>query len=359
MIQSREVILHVGLPKTGTTALQFAFYSLREKLALRDIAYPNLVKSGFGWTVERGMGAGNGDIKTPNDWVSERPELRIAQLVRSAVTENPNSKQILISSEVLSPHTSQEIFWKTLGELSNEFNTKFKIVAYVRDPLQWFISIYQQAVSCNGFSGDLEDYVEFFLKGKSELSFVFQTNLLNISTMAVTYGVNLEIYRYEDCLPNIERHFFKTVLGCDFEELNTRFVNTSMNIMEVQFHRGINSISNSLGSLLHFERIDTLMAQHIKKFKFDESRYLLSDESSETISAAFEKYKNDLTQISDFAKSVDASMKSNLLTNSLTDSEIKIREQIFELGKFVASSYKSGYINWDWKNKSIGNAKQN
>lgn len=129
--------------------------------------------------------------------------------------------------------------------------------------------------------------------------------------------------------------------------------------MEVQFHRGINSISNSLGSLHHFERIDTLMAQHIKKFKFDDSRYLLSDESSETISAAFEKYKNDLTQISDFAKSVDASMKSNLLTNTLTASEIKIREQIFELGKFVASSYKSGYINWDWKNKSIGNAKQN
>jgi len=359
MSKSREVILHVGLPKTGTTALQYAFYSLREKLDANEIAYPNLVKSGYGWTVERGMGAGNGDIKTPKDWESDNHELRIAQIIRTAVTENPKSKKILISSEVLSAETAREIFWVTLDKLSKELDTDFRVVLYVRDPFKWFISIYQQAVSCNGFTGDLEDYVELFLDGKKELTFVFQRNLLEISNFAESYGSVLEIHRYEDALPNIERHFFIKVLGVDLDQLETRQVNTSMNIMEIQFHRGINTISTSLGSLLHFERIDTLMAQHIKKFNFDDSGYRLSSTSINKLEIAFTKYKNDLAQIVDFAENVDESIKSKLLTDSLDETETKIREQIFELGKFVASSYKSGYINWDWKNKSSQNHNQN
>jgi hypothetical protein len=41
----------------------------------------------------------------------------------------------------------------------------------------------------------------------------------------------------------------------------------------------------------------------------------------------------------------------NSVLFSIDETEAKYREQFFELGKFVASSYVNGYINWDWRKK--------
>ena len=154
------------------------------------------------------MGAGNGDVQAQLKWQSDIPENRIAELVSRAIVSNPYVKSILISSEVLGQHAAKQSFWNALFELSADFDVRFKVVMYLRDPFDWFISVYKQAVSCNGFRGELDDFVNEFLHAESELTFNVHRNINQISEWASKCGAELMMFRYEDSLPSIEKHFF-------------------------------------------------------------------------------------------------------------------------------------------------------
>jgi hypothetical protein len=353
MSEVNEVILHIGTPKTGTTALQYAFYSLREQLEAKGICYPNLVGTGHGWSIERGMGSGNGNITALIDWKSPDKIDRVRQLLNDAVTKCPDSDRILISSEVISKCASSERFWQMLGDAKSAVSQKIKVVIYLRNPFPWFITCYQQLVSGSGFSGDLDDYVAVFMESENDLSFNVQLNIKRISQWAEDYGIDLQLLQYEAALPNLEQHFFKEVLDLDLVEFGfePRVVNTSMNIMEVHFQRGVNSVSTSLGSLLHFERVDSLLGENRRKLSFKEQKHVLSDISRKNLEKAFEKYHRDMADLVSFAEDINYVIDHNSVLFSIDETEAKYREQFFELGKFVASSYVNGYINWDWRKK--------
>jgi len=353
MSEVNEVILHIGTPKTGTTALQYAFYSLREQLEDRGICYPDLVGSGHGWTIERGMGSGNGNITALIDWESSDKVDRVRQLISDAATKCPASDRILISSEVISKCAGVERFWQMLEATKKEVCQKIKVVIYLRNPFPWFITSYQQSVSGSGFSGDLDDYVAVFLQNENDLSFNIQLNIKSIAQWAEFYGIELQLLRYEDALPNLEQHFFDEVLNLDLVDFGfkPRVVNTSMNIMEVYFQRGVNSVSTSLGSLLHFERIDSLLGANRRKLSFKEQKYVLSESSRQTLEKTFEKYHRDMAELVSFAENINYEVDHNSVLFSIDETEEKYRDQFFELGKFVASSYLNGYINWDWRKK--------
>ncbi|MCX6402564.1 MAG: hypothetical protein NT032_01265 [Actinobacteria bacterium] len=354
MSEVNEVILHIGTPKTGTTALQYAFYSLMTQMQDRGICYPDLVGSGHGWTIERGMGSGNGNITARVDWESEDKTDRVRQLLNDAVAKCPDSDRILISSEVISKCAGNERFWQMLGDAKSAVSQKIKVVIYLRNPFPWFLTCYQQLVSGSGFSGDLDDYVDVFLQNENDLAFNIQLNIKSIAHWAEVYGIDLQLLQYEAALPNLEQHFFKEVLDLDLVEFGfePRVVNTSMNIMEVYFQRGVNSVSTSLGSLLHFERIDSLLGENRRKLSFKEQKHVLSDISRQTLEKAFEKYYRDMADLVSFAEDINYAIDHNSVLFSIDETEAKYREQFFELGKFVASSYVNGYINWDWKKKT-------
>jgi hypothetical protein len=212
------------------------------------------------------------------------------------------------------------------------------------------VATYQQAVKASGFKGNLDDFVATFLNSKSDLSFGTQQNLSAIIERSKSSNCEIEIYRYEDSLPSIEGHFFSNVLGLDFDSfgISRSKVNTTFNMMELEFHRGINTVSKHLGTLLSFERSDTAMAKDIKRFDFSESKFPLSLESRKTLETAFNQYRETLSRVCNFADKVDFTIDASRLTFELDESEDQIRQQIFELGRFVAISYSSGYMKWDW-----------
>ena len=350
----REVILHIGTPKTGTTALQLAFYRSREFLNENSISYPNLTESGFGWTVERGLGSGNANLDALISWESNKAEDRFAHIIREAEKSCDAHEKILLSSEVLNRYSVSKEFWETIGKLSTNLNLKFTFVIYLRDPFSWFISCYQQAVKGSCFTGSLDNFVGPFLNSNSDLSFITQKNLPVFFENVEKYKCGLKIYRYEDSLPSIENHFFSNVLGLQFEEtgVEPNIVNTTFNMMELEFHRGVNSVSCRLGTLFSFERSDTNLARNVKRFNFPKSKFVLTQDSRKTLANQFKIYESHLKLLTNFGDRVNYSINDAVLADELSDDEKLIREQIFELGRFVAISHTDGYINWDWKRKS-------
>jgi len=85
---------------------------------------------------------------------------------------------------------------------------------------------------------------------------------------------------------------------------------------------------------------------------FKEQKHVLSDISRQTLEKAFEKYYRDMADLVSFAEDINYAIDHNSVLFSIDETEAKYREQFFELGKFVASSYVNGYINWDWKKKT-------
>lgn len=145
---SKQLILHIGRHKTGTTALQYNLVQNREALAEAGIHYP----------------------ETGRDWVAHHPVAdTLASLPGSA--SGPHNvellsrlleeirtcgkSRILISSEGFQrcdPHIVREAF--------REFDVT--IVVYLRDQLSYLQSSYLQAIHAEKYSGNIEQYEEDF-----------------------------------------------------------------------------------------------------------------------------------------------------------------------------------------------------
>lgn len=349
----KEVFLHIGTTKTGTSSLQYAFYNLRSNLLENGISYPVYFESDFGWKADRGMGAGNADVDGFLDWANEDRVLRLKYMIEKSLSEKEADKSLFIS-EHLSPLAIQNHFWQMLKDVEENFNCKVRVISYVRDPFKMFLACYQQVVKLNGYVGQLNDFVNIFETANSPLSFIFQRNIDLISKLAGDSKIDLQLYRYEDCLPEVEKHFFKEVLNIDLGKLNfePNRINTSISPSVVEFHRGVNSVSRKLGQLLGFERSDTLLAQNIRNPKIENDKYLLGTTQQDALSNIFDDYKEKLSSVCNFADKVDYSIDSEKITNKLSEFENLSKNQIYELGRFVASSYETGYVQWNWKNEN-------
>jgi hypothetical protein len=350
----REIILHIGNTKTGTTSLQFAFFKLKDELQANGICYPNLVGTGFGWTVDRGMSTGNADTNARFDWEMYEQEDRLLWLIeKSLATCNPEDT-IILSSEHLSRLTVPESFWKNISEISRKHSCRIKVIFYIRDPFSMLLACYQQFVKENGFAGDLGSFLDPFWDGQHPISFFSQRNLRNTIKFAKDYSCELELFRYEETNSNIEKHFFSKVLDLDIEKFNfeSKKINTSLSPIEVDFHRGINANSPRMGELLGFERNDILLSRNIKHFFFEQDKYLLSNENQVKIVQLFKEYRDSLVGLVDFAERIDIDLNHKKIANSIDPVFDTYREQVFELGKFVAAAYETGYVQWNWQNEN-------
>jgi hypothetical protein len=144
---SLKILFHVGADKTGSTALQNMLYDNRRLLQKNGIIYRDYR------TLKTKVQAGNGQklcalLRTGEDSTEIKKELE-------RLTE-PDHLSI-ISNEQLS--LLKESGWQKLFESLNELGVDFQILAYVRSPLGYYISRYQQTVKRVGFNGNLNDFI--------------------------------------------------------------------------------------------------------------------------------------------------------------------------------------------------------
>lgn len=343
-----EIIIHIGITKTGSSALQVSFIKNLDLLKKHNIRYPDVMGRASTWASERGMGTGNANIDSKFLWPSEDRLKRLEWLILESDKSIRNNEKMLLASEMISTFAITENFWKQLSHIQNETQRKIRVVAYVRDPFKRFLACYQQVVKLCETQNSLDEFVDMFLNQHFHSSFSFQKHLSSIFDYAKMHDISFNVYRFEEADGNIQKHFFENVLnipehGFDFA---TPKVNVGLSPVEVEFHRGINSSSKRLAQLLGWELTDSQFVGSRDKATLSGGFFYVSEQNLEKLISAFESYKESIRTYVDFSDEIDCSVPVNLIKTFIDNDEEKYRSQIYELGKFIGISYENGYIDW-------------
>lgn len=160
MLEMRNLYIHLGMPKCGTSALQVFFAKMSSSLKAHGIDYLELgntdqaklgaITSGNGGPLARSMLAESHEAKT-NDY-----DRQLSFLEHSV--NSSDSKDLLISSEFFAmvPRPALESFYNYFYEK----NIRLKVVFYLRRQDQSLMSGYMQRVKRHGHVGYPEDYVK-------------------------------------------------------------------------------------------------------------------------------------------------------------------------------------------------------
>jgi len=186
----REVLLHVGHGKTGSSFLQSALANSIEELASHGIAYP--------MAAEERERVRAGGISSGN--MGPAPA-RLVQLLKGDWTGGATVPvdRLLLSSE---SHFNKMRPKGFMDRLQRRLpGTSIRVMLYIRDPLDHAVSNYQQAVKRGGYTGDFASFLDdYVIPG-------------NVSAFLAWLG---ELDNVDVTVRNYSRH--KTTLAQTFED---------------------------------------------------------------------------------------------------------------------------------------------
>ncbi|MEA3492183.1 MAG: hypothetical protein U9R27_09810 [Campylobacterota bacterium] len=150
----KRLFLHIGFHKTGTSALQEYLDENREKLIKNGIFYPKSHSSLF---------PGNVDLswafdKTPPSWssVDKTNKNDIIKYYKDQIDET-SCETIIISSEDFVLLDGQSDSIEKIRKFFIDYDTK--IIAYVREPIEFILSLYSHAVRSRSINCSFKKYI--------------------------------------------------------------------------------------------------------------------------------------------------------------------------------------------------------
>jgi len=139
----KELLLHVGQDKTGSSFIQSTLANSIEVLKQANICYPINKKV---------MQASKGKISSGNAGL----------LLNLADVDKLNSNdKYLFSSEKLFRTLFDDAHMNAIQNLKESLGiTKIKVLLYIREPLEHFSSAYQQAIKRVGDTESIQEFVK-------------------------------------------------------------------------------------------------------------------------------------------------------------------------------------------------------
>lgn len=219
----RKAILHFGMPKCGSSALQkeLSFLIQQEPLS-RHLLYPLPINhSGVltrAFCGERYNAMYHGNVALGISPLEARREgEKYAKMLKALLISNPNKTLVLSSEDIL--------FWdpidiKTLVDFFLEMLLPIEVIIYVRRPRPWITSVFAERVR-HCIAG-----TPLFEQNINSLS-IF-TKIKRIATEALGNHCRLKLLRYEDVFSarSIAEHFLLSC-GLDTELLASAFLQAS------------------------------------------------------------------------------------------------------------------------------------
>ena len=130
--QNKELIFHIGLPKTGSTTLQTAILQNQDTLEKHSIFFPDVINPDDPRHIDIFNGFVNGNLNTLEQ-----------QLIKGI-----NHQKIFISNESFSNefYNIPTASWHSLDKLLKQYNRLVKIYLIDRNANDWLLSFYKQAI---------------------------------------------------------------------------------------------------------------------------------------------------------------------------------------------------------------------
>jgi hypothetical protein len=222
MVHSRRLVLHIGAPKTGTSAIQRFLASNTDSLRLVGMDYLNAEPPRADLHT-----TGNG---LPIFLYFERAEAEPKKLESLINCYFGAQRTAIVSSELLSFIAA--VGWRQIIEACQAQNIVPFVIYYVRNVYPFYISIYNQVVKHDGVTDSFEEFVERNSVFNCADRLAFITDLIGTDHLVVAH--------YESEKKNICEHFFSLISPAADKlnfELHTGRVNRSLDEAELRLMR--------------------------------------------------------------------------------------------------------------------------
>lgn len=157
---ARDLFIHIGLPKTGSTALQTFFAKNRDALLEKSVDYLPIgnfaeakagqISSGNGALLARSMLPEKNEAYLP--WNQER----VSGAFKAAVAKS-GSIAMLLSSELFA--LAEVPAWSNLLTLCREFDLSVTFLAVLRNQCDWVSSSYLQRIKRHKLTQDSDEAI--------------------------------------------------------------------------------------------------------------------------------------------------------------------------------------------------------
>jgi hypothetical protein len=210
-----KVVIHIGPPKTGTSAIQYCLQHDRPRLAKNGIYYPKHT------TDVNGISSGNlnniYDVTNSGRFLNKSKVNKLINLC-----EKLGMNTLLLSSE---------FFFENMNEVSSAFPDA-KFIAYIRNPLDSFESLYNQSVK--------RHHKVDLIKGPPKLPKFY---LKKLETIVDTIGEShfiLRAYSKSAFVGGSIIDDFYSVLNIPAPAYTSKNINPSYSFEALEFKRWIN-----------------------------------------------------------------------------------------------------------------------
>lgn len=199
-----KLILHMGMPKTGTSALQVFFAKNRDLLSLNNIIYPesSFDKEAISGKITSGNGVELANYFNPN--LPHQGDFSGYLNSLKNLFKNHQGKTILFSSEFLNFNFPDR--FKAFEDLLLQYDVSLTCVYYVRSVAGHSISSYSQFIKRSGYFRNFEYYI------RKDLNY----NFSNLKQCIDKIGVEkIKLINYDTANKNICENFATRVLLLD------------------------------------------------------------------------------------------------------------------------------------------------
>lgn len=231
----RRLVLHAGMPKTGTSALQAAFARNERLLESAGVHHP---EGGAHRRALRGKVTG-GNAGPLTGWLrgAEEPSRDdLAGWLDEVLGQTPvAADRVLVSSETCFFAVADRL--GALRELLEERGAGLDALVLVRDAVPWTVSTYGQHVQRLGHAGSLAQWVEQFRH-------VFADWRTRLTTFREVLGPDaVTVLHYDSHRTDLVAHVFAEVLGvpADTPPREDAPVNRTLGAREVAWMREVNA----------------------------------------------------------------------------------------------------------------------
>lgn len=216
-----KITLHIGLGKTGTSAIQAALARNHDVLKANGALYPEH---------ESFHSARSGEVTSGNlvpkgaNWFEDQ--------LMANVRKNPGYPAYIFSSEFM--WWQMDSFFRAGLQYRSDYD--FDVVLFLRNPFELLNSCYQQKVKNGGFFLGIREF------SPTLRSFQFVTMLLK---KFEDHDIRYKLFNYSVMKRDAVKQFFMH-LGLwevvEADAVNTGVVNRSLTIAELDFIRYVNQI---------------------------------------------------------------------------------------------------------------------